>query len=144
MNFMEAAAALKAVGYSPRKADAKIAHDIILKAIADAGFHDKVTIKGGVVMSGMTNAVRRATMDMDLDFLGYSLGDASIRRFVRRLDRAAGCEIRIDGAIQELRQGEYRGKRVNLVLTDDAGRSIRTKVDIGVHALKSIEQVDFR
>ena len=34
--------------------------------------------------------------------------------------------------------------RANLVLSDDAGRSIRTKVDIGVHGNKLIEQVDFR
>lgn len=65
MNFRDIAASLKTVGYSPRKADAKIAHDIVLKAIEDAGFHDQVTIKGGVVMSGITDAVRRATIDMD-------------------------------------------------------------------------------
>ena len=144
MDFRSTATTLKASGYPPRKADAKIAHDIVLKAIEDAGFHDKVTIKGGVVMSGITDAVRRATIDMDFDFLGYSLGDVSIRRFVQRLNRVAECEIRIDGDIQELRQSEYRGKRVNLVLTDEAGHSIKTKVDIGVHGNKSIEQVDFR
>lgn len=144
MDFRSTATTLKASGYPPRKADAKIAHDIVLKAIEDAGFHDKVTIKGGVVMSGITDAVRRATIDMDFDFLGYSLGDVSIRRFVQRLNRVAECEIRIDGDIQELRQSEYKGKRVNLVLTDEAGHSIKTKVDIGVHGNKSIEQVDFR
>ena len=144
MDFRSTATTLKASGYPPRKADAKIAHDIVLKAIEDAGFHDKVTIKGGVVMSGITDAVRRATIDMDFDFLGYSLGDVSIRRFVQRLNRVAECEIRIDGDIQELRQSEYRGKRVNIVLTDEAGHSIKTKVDIGVHGNKSIEQVDFR
>lgn len=144
MDFRSTATTLKASGYPPRKADAKIAHDIVLKAIEDAGFHDKVTIKGGVVMSGITDAVRRATIDMDFDFLGYSLDDVSIRRFVQRLNRVAECEIRIDGDIQELRQSEYRGKRVNLVLTDEAGHSIKTKVDIGVHGNKSIEQVDFR
>ena len=64
MDFREIAARLRADGYPPRKADAKIAHDIILKAIEDAGFHDNVTIKGGIVMSGITDAVRRATIDM--------------------------------------------------------------------------------
>ncbi len=144
MDFRSIAASLKAVGYPPRKADAKIAHDIVLKAIEAAGFHDKVTIKGGVVMSGITDAVRRATMDMDFDFLGYSLDDTSVRRFVRRLNKVAGCEIRILGEVQELRHQEYRGKRLNLVLTDDFGYSIKTKVDIGVHSNKSIEQEDFR
>ncbi len=144
MDFRAIAAPLKSVGYSPRKADAKIAHDLLLKAIEDAGFHDKVTIKGGVVMSGITDEVRRATMDMDFDFLGYPLGDVSIRRFVQRLNRAAECKIQIDGEIQELHQREYRGKRIYLLLTDDAKHSIKTKVDIGVHSYKSIEQVDFR
>ena len=46
--------------------------------------------------------------------------------------------------MQELRQAEYRGKRVRLVLTDAKGRSVKTKVDIGVHGNKSMEQVDFR
>ncbi|MGN0545079.1 MAG: nucleotidyl transferase AbiEii/AbiGii toxin family protein [Acutalibacteraceae bacterium] len=144
MDFMDIAATLKKSGYSPKKADAKIAHDIVLKAIEDAGFHDKVTIKGGVVMSGITDAVRRATIDMDVDFLGYSLGDASIQRFVRRLNRVADCDIRIDGPIVELRQKEYKGKRINLALTDEAGRSIRTKIDIGVHSDKFIQQEDFQ
>ena len=62
MNFRGIAATLKTAGYSPRKAEAKTAHDIVLKAIDDAGFHDQVTIKGGVVMSGITDAVRRATI----------------------------------------------------------------------------------
>jgi len=38
----------------------------------------KLTVKGGVVMSSLTNVVRRATMDMDVDFLHYSLSDAAI------------------------------------------------------------------
>ena len=50
MDFRSTATTLKASGYPPRKADAKIAHDIVFKAIEDAGFHDKVTIKGGVVL----------------------------------------------------------------------------------------------
>lgn len=144
MDFRNAAASLTAAGYPPRKADAKIAHDIVLKSIEAAGFHDKVTIKGCVVMSGITDAVRRATIDMDFDFLGYSLGDTSIRRFVQRLNKVAECEIQILGEVQELRHQEYRGKRLNLVLTDDFGYSIQTKVDIGVHSNKSIEQEDFR
>ena len=144
MNFREMAATLKVAGYSPSKANAKIAHDLVLKAIEASGFHDNVTIKGGVVMSGITDAVRRVTLDMDIDFLGYSLDDASIRRFVQHLNKDIGCKIRIDGAVQELRQREYKGKRVNLVMTDDVGYSIKTKIDIGVHSNKSIEQVDFR
>ena len=144
MNFRGIVSTLKTAGYSPRKAEAKIAHDIVLKAIDDAGFHDQVTIKGGVVMSGITDAVRRATIDMDFDFLGYSLSDTSIKHFVNRLNRVAQCDIRLDGEIQELKQREYKGKRIGLVLTDEGGYSIKTKIDIGVHSNKSVEQVDFQ
>ena len=144
MNFRGIAATLKTAGYSPRKAETKIAHDIVLKAIDDAGFHDLVTIKGGVVMSGIADAIRHATIDMDFDFLGYSLSDTSIKRFVNRLNRVAQCDIRLDGEIQELKQREYKGKRIGLVLTDEGGYSIKTKIDIGVHSNKSVEQVDFQ
>ena len=143
MDFRVIRNALVALGYTTQKANAKIAHDVVLNAIKAAGFHDNVTVKGGVVMSGLTDAVRRATMDMDVDFLGYSIENASIGRFIRKLNRYAGCEVKIAGAIQELRQQEYRGKRIHLVLTDDNGVSVKTKVDIGVQANPDIRQVDF-
>jgi len=143
MDFLAMRNALVEQGYTTQKANAKIAHDVVLNAIKAAGFHDNVTVKGGVVMSGLTDAVRRATMDMDVDFLGYSIEDASVGRFVDRLNRHAGCEVKIVGAIQELRQHEYRGKRIHLVLTDENGVSVRTKVDIGVQANPDIRQVDF-
>lgn len=112
MVFEEIRERLVAMGYSGDTADAKIAHDIVLKAVRDAGFHDNLTVKGGVVMSGLTDVVRRATMDMDVDFLHYSLANESIRRFVSRINRAAPCRISIRGNIVELRQQEYKGKRV--------------------------------
>lgn len=62
---------------------------------------------------------------------------------MQRLNRVARCAIGVDGPIQELRQRDYRGKRVALVLTDERGRSIKTKLDIGVHANTAITQVDF-
>ena len=78
---------LVAEGYTDDTAYAKIAHDIVLKAVRDSGFHDKLTVKGGVVMSSLTDLVRRATMDMDLDFLRYPLVNAAIRRFVSGMNR---------------------------------------------------------
>ena len=89
MDFSAIRSILQAKGYSEETADAKIAHDIILKAIADSGFHDNLTVKGGVVMSGITGLVRRSTMDMDVDFFHYPLTNEAIRRFVSRLNRVA-------------------------------------------------------
>lgn len=131
---------LVAGGYSDDTAYAKIAHDIVLKAVHDSGFHDNLTVKGSVVMSSLTDLARRATMDMDLDFLRYPLANDAIRRFVSGLNRAAPCRIRVSGKIETLRQQEYKGKRIHLVLTDEVGLSIETKIDIGVHARTDVEQ----
>ena len=66
MDFRKLHEQLVAKGYNDDTADAKIAHDIVLKAIDAAGFRDNLTVKGGVVMSGITDLVRRATMDKGL------------------------------------------------------------------------------
>ena len=133
---------LVAGGYSDDTADAKIAHDIVLKAVRDSGFHDNLTVKGGVVMSSLTDIARRATMDMDLDFLRCPLANDAIRKFVSGLNRVASCRIRISGKIETLRQQEYKGKRVHLTLIDEVGATIVTKIDIGVHTRTEVEQSD--
>lgn len=60
MDFRKLHEQLVAKGYNDDTADAKIAHDIVLKAIDAAGFRDNLTVKGGVVMSGITDLVRLA------------------------------------------------------------------------------------
>lgn len=130
-------------GYTDDTAYAKIAHDIVLKAVQDSGFHDNLTVKGGVVMSSLTDLARRATMDMDVDFMRYPLSNEAIRRFVSGLNRVAPCRIRISGKIETLNQQEYKGKRIHLILTDEKGLSIVTKIDIGVHTRIDVEQADF-
>ena len=93
MNFTVFRDRLVAIGYSDDTAYAKIAHDIVLKAVRDSGFQDNLTVKGGVVMSSLTDVARRATMDMDLDFVHYPLANDAIRRFVSGLKRVAPCRI---------------------------------------------------
>ena len=56
---------LVAVGYSDDTAYAKIAHDIVLHAVRDSGSQDRLTVKGGVVLSSLTGVARRATMDKE-------------------------------------------------------------------------------
>ena len=142
MNFDALKDRLVADGYSDDTAYAKIAHDIVLKAVQDSGFHDNLTVKGGVVMSSLTAMARRSTMDMDFDFLRYSLTNDAIRKFVSRLNRVAPCKMRIVGKIETLRQQEYKGKRIHLSLTDENRLSIETKIDIGVHTRTDVEQTD--
>ena len=136
---------LKDAGYLSDTAQAKVAHDMVLLALHRCGFKEKCTIKGGVVMSSLTGDVRRATMDMDIDFIGYSISEASVKRFVARLARAMpGVKIGMVGASVELKHADYRGRRIYLSVKDDSiRRSLRTKVDIGVHTNGSLTQVDF-
>lgn len=143
MVFNQLRVKLMAKGYTTDTANAKIAHDVVLDAVEKAGFHDNLTVKGGVVMSGLTSAVRRATMDMDVDFLHYSLSDTAIRRFVSRLNRFSNCKIAISRPIKVLKQQEYKGKRVYVTIEDAKGSSIETKIDIGVHTQAEVEQSEF-
>ena len=143
MDFQELHNRLIADGYNDDTADAKIAHDVVLKAINLAGFRENLTVKGGVVMSGITNLVRRATMDMDVDFLHYSISVASVRHFVAILNRASDCRIQIVGPIVELRHHDYRGKRLFLKITDAQKVSVKTKLDIGIHTWSDVRQTNF-
>lgn len=59
-----------------------------------------VTIKGGVVMYGLFNDKRRATRDLDLDFIRYSLADESIKVFIDTLNLVNdGITVYVDGDI---------------------------------------------
>ncbi len=144
MDFKTKVAELMSLGYKRASARAKIAHDVVLTAIKASGMKDSVTIKGGVVMSGITKEVRRATMDMDADFVHYSLSNAAIEKLVAKLNRHSDCTIKISGTIIDLRQQEYRGKRLFLQITDSAGYKVVTKVDLGVHAKMEVVQRDFK
>ena len=84
-------------GYDEENAEAKVCQDIILKAIANSSLKDNVTIKGGIVMRSISHNIRRATQDIDIDFIRYSLGDDSIIKFINKLNCIDGLNIRIIG-----------------------------------------------
>ena len=130
-------------GYGDANAQAKVCQDLILKAISMSSLNRNVTIKGGVVMRSKTKNVRRATQDVDLDFIRYSLSDESINAFVSRLNCLEGLSIVRKGRIKELKQQDYHGKRIFLKLTDSKGYSIENKLDLGVHNKLDIEQEEF-
>ena len=50
-------------------------------------------------MRSISGNARRATQDLDLDFIKYSISDDSIRRFVEILDCIDGLTIKLDGRI---------------------------------------------
>lgn len=128
-------------GYKRDDAISKVAQDIIILKISKSSFREFITIKGGVVMHSISNDKRRATRDLDLDFIKYSLEDDSIYNFISKLNIANdGIRIEIEGKIEKLHHQDYDGKRVNIKLIDSNGYIINTKLDIGVHKLFDIEQ----
>lgn len=142
--FAEQVEALVAKGYGLAAAQAKVAHDAVLLAMDVCGFKKHSTVKGGIVMSHVTNDIRRTTMDMDIAFVHRSISDVSIARFVRKLNCLPKVRISMFGTIEELLHEDYRGKRIYLDITDGSiPEPIRMKLDIGVHAHNEIEQTDF-
>lgn len=131
-------------GYTLANASAKICQDIILNKISKSNMNKNVTIKGGVVMYGLSNDKRRATRDLDLDFIKYSLADESIKLFIDRLNLVNdGINILIDGKIEKLHHQDYNGKRVNVILKDENNFSVSAKLDIGVHTNFNIKQEEY-
>lgn len=95
-------------------------------------------------MHSISKDLRRATRDMDLDFIKYSLENNSIIRFIDELSNVDdGIKIEIDGEIKELHHQDYDGKRVNIELFDKYGNKLKTKLDIGVHKLLDIKQDEY-
>ena len=130
-------------GYSDANARSKVSQDIILKAIASSSINHNITVKGGVVMRSKTGDIRRATQDLDLDFIKYSLEDESINDFVKKINCLNGVSISRIGKIEDLKQQDYQGKRIYLTITDLENITIKTKLDLGVHNKLDIEQEEY-
>ena len=131
-------------GYDLADAMAKVSQDIILLKISKSSLSHNVTIKGGVVMHNILKDKRRATRDMNFDFIKYSLGDESIEQFIKKLNKVNdGITITINGNIEELHHQDYDGKRVYITLIDSNNYRIDTKLDIGVHKDFDIEQEEY-
>lgn len=143
-SFAEKIGILVDSGYREDAARAKIAHDAILMAMKKAKLAACSTVKGGVVMSHITADARRTTMDMDVAFVNRSISELSVRQFVKRLNCVQGVRVSIFGTITDLMHDDYRGKRVYLDITDGSvTEPVRIKLDVGVHAHKEIEQLEY-
>ena len=130
-------------GYTDENAEAKVCQDIVLKALSKSSLNLNATIKGGVVMRSITGNSRRATLDMDIDFIRYSLSDAAIMHFIDMLNVLSDFRFEQFGVIEELKQQEYHGKRVYVRITDDTGETLESKIDLGVHKNLSLEQEEY-
>lgn len=130
-------------GYAEADAEAKVCQDIVLHAISKSSLSRNVTIKGGVVMRSITNDIRRATQDLDIDFIRYSLEDKSIDFFIEKLNCIREIRIKRKGNIEELKQQDYHGKRIYIEIVDFSGNIIESKIDLGVHNKLEIEQEEY-
>jgi predicted nucleotidyltransferase component of viral defense system len=143
MNLQREIGKLMSEGYSAANASARVCQDIILYGIANGKMNRNVTIKGGVVMRNISNNSRRATQDIDLDFIRYSISDKSIENFINQLYLKDKLEISLKGPIVELNHKEYKGKRVFLEITDEFGNTVNSKLDMGVHKDLDISQEEY-
>ena len=143
MNIADIITELQEKGYEPDDARATLCQEFVLKAISESSLSKNVTIKGGVVMRNITKNVRRATQDMDIDFIRYSLSDESIDRFIEKLNCLDGITVRRIGRIEELNQQDYKGKRVFISIADMYGNVVDSKIDLGVHRHMEIDQEEF-
>lgn len=132
------------IGYTRANAIAKVCQDIILKEISKSSYFQNVTVKGGVVMHSISNDKRRATRDIDIDFIKYSLDDTSIIKFIDKLNNNEdGITIKIVGVIEKLHHQDYDGKRVNIIISDSYNNTMTTKLDIGVHKNFDLTQEEY-
>lgn len=144
MNIDELITKYREEGYTLIDARSTVCHDIILSKISKSKFKEHITIKGGVVMHNISKSMRRATQDLDMDFIKYSLSDNAVREFINRLDKVDdGIKIEIDGNIEELRHQDYSGKRVFIKVSDAYGNTLDNKLDLGVHKQFDIEQDEY-
>lgn len=131
------------LGYVIADAQSKVCQDLILYKIGKSKYAHNITVKGGVVMHNISKSTRRATRDLDLDFIRYSLDDNSIINFINELNKNDKDSIIINGNIEKLHHQLYDGKRVNISITDNYNNSLETKLDIGVHKYFELEQDEY-
>ena len=94
-------------------------------------------------MRSLSGEIRRATQDIDLDFIRYSISEDSINIFVNKLNCLEGIHLKIAPPIEELRHQDYKGKRIYIEISDDEDNTLSSKIDIGVHKDLDIEQEEY-
>ena len=143
INIKDLSIKVKEEGYEEEMAEAKICQDIVLLLLSKSKFNKNITIKGGVVMRSLSNNIRRATVDIDLDLIKYPLNVKGIRELIKELNGIEGIKIRVMGNIEDLKHQDYNGKRVYVNIEDAYGNYLTSKIDIGVHKYLSLQQEEY-
>ena len=127
-------------GLSDEAARARVGADILMSRISTSSISKNITIKGGVLMCNITGNSRRATMDLDFDFVRLGFSNDSIKGLIKTInDESENMVVSIIGEIKNLKQTNYHGKRVVVAISDPSD-SVRIKLDIGVHTFTGINQ----
>jgi len=136
-NLLEIINFYRRLGFLPRQAQQRCVQDLILAKISDSPYRDDVTIKGGVVIYQRSQALRRSTLDIDMDFMHLGIDDASLTRFIETLNRCDdGVRVEITQPFLELHHADYRGKRIVFSLHDSYENVITySKINLGVETL---------
>lgn len=128
-------------GFKLRDAQNLAAEEIIIRKIASSEMAEHITLKGGIVMYNLTKNSRRVTQDIDFDLIRYSIDEESIRLLISKMNRVDDdFALSISGKIESLKQKDYQGVRIHIVIKDRNNYSLKTKLDIGVHTYSAIEQ----
>lgn len=124
-------------GYTRSYAVSKVCQDIIINRIHNSKYSNQITLKGGVVMFQLTQNIRRATIDIDLDFINMSIATDNIVKIfmdIGNLNNVDEFKLDIDrNKIEELSHQDYQGKRLTVTISDKFNKSFNIKLDIGVH-----------
>ena len=99
INLKDCIKEYRKAGYTREYATVKVCQDIIINRIYNSKYNEKITIKGGVVMFHLTQNIRRATKDIDMDFINLSITTENIIKvFVElsTLDSLDGITIKKD------------------------------------------------
>ena len=86
MNIYELVNKYVTAGYSEDDAIPKVAQDIVLLKIGNSKYNKNITVKGGVVMHNISKDMRRATRDMDIDFIKYSNENLDKDKLIKFID----------------------------------------------------------
>jgi predicted nucleotidyltransferase component of viral defense system len=130
-------------GYEEEYAKSKICQDIIIHRISNSRFRSNITVKGGVVMFHLTNSIRRATVDLDIDFIKLSIQDDELIETIEEIASSHTDDFTVlvnKDSIEELKQSDYFGKRIFMTISDTLGNQYMMKLDIGVHSIPSMAQ----
>lgn len=124
------------------EAESYVCQEIIINKIAKSELVDKTFLKGGVVLFNMSKNERRTTRDIDFDLAHYDIStEESMKNLVYMLNKRDSEYVVTYIKSDQLHQDDYKGRRLYLKVSDKSA-TLKITIDVGVHTLFAIDQVD--